>query len=67
VWALWNLAVEWPDWEIPWAGIGAFLMGAGSFLTGYAALRTSRRRGAQEEREKGARGEDAVAPDPPAD
>lgn len=29
--------------EIPWAAIGACLAGAGSFLTGYAALKVARR------------------------
>jgi hypothetical protein len=29
--------------DIPWAGIGAFLLGAGSALSGYAAVVTARR------------------------
>lgn len=29
--------------EIPWAGIGAFMAGAGSVLSGYAALKIARR------------------------
>jgi hypothetical protein len=37
--------------EIPWAGIGAFLMGAGSFLSGYAALKLARKKGKEEKRE----------------
>ena len=28
-----------PDWEIPWAGIGALLMGLGSFFSGWAAYK----------------------------
>lgn len=43
------LAVSLPDWEIPWAGIGAALAGTGSFLSGFAALKAARR---QESNEK---------------
>lgn len=37
------LAIQLPDWSIPWAGIGGFLLGLGSALSGYAALMTARR------------------------
>lgn len=39
-----HLAVTtpWGDWEIPWAGIGTFLLGAGSALSGYAAIVSAR-------------------------
>lgn len=47
-----EIAVEWPDWTIPWAGIGAFLMGTGSLLTGFAALKNAQRRGEKDEAEK---------------
>jgi hypothetical protein len=36
------------DWEIPWAGIGALLLGLGSTLTGLAAIITARNRGRDE-------------------
>jgi hypothetical protein len=42
------LALDHPDWTIPWAGIGAFLLGAGSALSGIAALKTARRKGRDE-------------------
>ena len=42
------LAISLPDWEIPWAGIGGFLLGIGSALSGYAALITARRKGRDE-------------------
>lgn len=39
-----HLALTLPvvDWEIPWAGIGAFLLGAGSALSGAAAIMSAR-------------------------
>lgn len=39
-----HLALTLPivDWEIPWAGIGAFLLGAGSALSGVAAIMSAR-------------------------
>lgn len=40
-----NLTSQLPDWTIPWAGIGALLAGTGSFLTGFAALKASRKQG----------------------
>lgn len=43
------LAVNYPDWNIPWAGIGALLAGTGSFLTGFAALKAAQNRGAKDE------------------
>ena len=36
------------DWEIPWAGIGAALLGLGGTLSGIAALITARNRGRDE-------------------
>jgi hypothetical protein len=42
------LAVEAPDWEIPWAGIGALMLGVGSTLSGIAAIITARNRGRDE-------------------
>ncbi len=42
------LALDHPDWTIPWAGIGAFLLGFGSALSGTAALITARRKGRDE-------------------
>ena len=45
------LAVEWTQREIPWAGIAAVLAGTGSFLTGFAALKSARRGGASDEME----------------
>ena len=47
-----EIAASWPDWAIPWAGIGAFLMGTGSVLTGFAALKNASRRGEKDEIEK---------------
>lgn len=46
------LAVSLPDWNIPWAGIGALLAGTGSLLTGIAALKASQRQGTKDETEK---------------
>jgi hypothetical protein len=43
------LAISPPDWAIPWAGIGAACAGAGSLLTGIAALRASRNQGVKNE------------------
>ena len=39
-----HLALTLPivDWDIPWAGIGAFLLGAGSALSGAAAIMSAR-------------------------
>lgn len=31
------------DREIPWAEIGSFLLGVGSVLSGYAAVKTAKR------------------------
>jgi len=42
------LALDHPDWTIPWAGIGGFLLGVGSALSGTAALITARRKGRDE-------------------
>jgi hypothetical protein len=36
------------DWTVPWAGIGAFLLGIGSALSGVAAIMTARNRGRDE-------------------
>lgn len=33
-----------PDWDIPWAGIGALMAGLGSFLSGYAAYKMATRK-----------------------
>jgi hypothetical protein len=44
------LAVTLPEWELPWAGIGAALAGLGSFLSGYAALKAARRQGNSNEK-----------------
>jgi hypothetical protein len=38
------LLLELPDWQIPWAGIGALLMGLGSFFSGFAAYRVAMRK-----------------------
>jgi hypothetical protein len=43
-----NLAISLPDWSIPWAGIGGFLLGLGGTLSGIAALKTARNRGRDE-------------------
>jgi len=37
--------------EIPWAGIGGFLLGLGSALSGWAALKTARDKGKEEHEE----------------
>jgi hypothetical protein len=42
------LAFDFNDWEIPWAGIGGFLLGVGGTLSGVAALITARNRGRDE-------------------
>jgi hypothetical protein len=42
------LALDHPDWTIPWAGIGAVFLGAGSLLSGIAAIITARNRGRDE-------------------
>lgn len=57
---LFSLLANLPDWNIPWAGIGALLAGTGSLLTGIAALKSSQRRGAKDEKAK-----ETVTPDPP--
>ena len=36
------LTLQLPNWDIPWAGIGGFLLGLGSALSGYAAIMTAR-------------------------
>ena len=63
MWALWSIVAEhpWDDWAIPWAGIGAFLMGTGSVMTGLAALRNAQNRGKKDE------AEEAHAPGSPDD
>jgi hypothetical protein len=43
------LALDHPDWTIPWAGLGALLLGSGSLLTGIAAIITARNRGRDEQ------------------
>lgn len=43
------LALDLPDWEIPWAGIAAVLAGTGSLLTGIAALKVAQKQGAGNE------------------
>jgi len=42
------LAINLPDWEIPWAGIGTALLGLGGTLSGIAAVITARNRGRDE-------------------
>ena len=42
------LALDHPDWTIPWAGLGGFLLGLGGTLSGIAALKTARNRGRDE-------------------
>ena len=43
------LAISLPDdWTIPWAGIGAILLGLGSALSGIAAVMTARSKGRDE-------------------
>ena len=42
------LAIDHPDWTIPWAGLGALLLGVGGVLSGIAALITARNRGRDE-------------------
>jgi hypothetical protein len=42
------LAIDHPDWTIPWAGLGALLLGIGGTLSGIAALITARNRGRDE-------------------
>jgi hypothetical protein len=42
------LALGLPDWEIPWAGIGGFLLGVGGTLSGIAAILTARTKGRDE-------------------
>lgn len=42
------LAVLPDDWEIPWAGIGGFLLGVGGTLSGIAAVMTARKKGRDE-------------------
>ena len=38
-----NLDIPWQsNWDIPWVGIGGFLLGLGSALSGYAAIMTAR-------------------------
>ena len=39
------------DWEIPWAGIGAILMGIGSLLSGLGAYRAATRKPEHDEPE----------------
>jgi hypothetical protein len=42
------LALDHPDWSIPWAGLGALLLGIGGTLSGIAAIMTARRKGRDE-------------------
>lgn len=42
------LALDHPDWTIPWAGIGGFLLGVGGTLSGIAAIMSARRKGQDE-------------------
>jgi hypothetical protein len=42
------LAIDHPDWTIPWAGLGALLLGIGGTLSGIAAIMTARRKGRDE-------------------
>ncbi|HEY1249152.1 MAG TPA: hypothetical protein VGE97_09205 [Nitrososphaera sp.] len=42
------LMLDHPDWTIPWAGLGALLLGLGSALSGVAAIITARNRGRDE-------------------
>jgi hypothetical protein len=42
------LAYFWSDWEIPWVGIASVLAGAGSLLSGIAAITLARRKGREE-------------------
>lgn len=42
------LAIDDPGWTIPWAGLGAILLGLGSTLTGIAAIITARNKGRDE-------------------
>jgi hypothetical protein len=42
------LAILPDDWTIPWAGIGAALLGVGGTLSGIAAIITARNRGRDE-------------------
>jgi hypothetical protein len=37
------------EWAIPWAGIGAFLLGLGSAMSGWAAIKVARREKPDEE------------------
>jgi hypothetical protein len=37
------LTIPGTDWAIPWAGLGSFLLGLGSALSGYAAITTAKR------------------------
>ena len=43
------MELPWTDWVIPWAGIGALLMGTGSLLTGLAALKSANKQGSGNE------------------
>lgn len=38
--------------DIPWAAIGGFLVGIGSLLSGWAALKSARDRGKEDAREE---------------
>jgi hypothetical protein len=44
------LAIDSPEWTIPWAGLGAILLGLGSTLTGIASIITARNKGKDEAR-----------------
>lgn len=39
---MWISLATFPDWAIPWAGIGALCLGVGSLLSGYAAVLTAK-------------------------
>lgn len=47
------LALELPDWEIPWAGIAAVLAATGSLLSGIAAYRMANRRNNEQKSKNG--------------
>lgn len=42
------LALDLPDWTLPWAGIGALLLGLGSTLSGIAAIISAKNKGKDE-------------------
>ena len=48
------LFISWPDWEIPWAGIGTALMGVGSFLSGLGAYKMATKKNEPKPEDRGA-------------